>query len=111
MGLSERQIKAVMYVKEKGKITNKEYQEANEVSRQTAARELSHLAQSNILLRYGKTGRDTYYTLARKTSENENASQTPQTPSNRLINASKEPQRGHKGDIGDIKELKGKNRE
>jgi len=26
MGLNERQIKAVMYVKEKGRITNKEYQ-------------------------------------------------------------------------------------
>lgn len=84
MGLNERQINALMYVKEKGKITNKEYQETNEVSRQTAARELSYLAQSDILLRHGKTGRDTYYTLARKTSENENASQTPQTPNKRL---------------------------
>jgi len=27
LGLSERQIKAVLYVKEKGKITNSEYQE------------------------------------------------------------------------------------
>jgi len=27
MGLNERQIRAVMYVKERGKITNKEYQE------------------------------------------------------------------------------------
>jgi len=29
LGISERQIKAVMYAKEKGKITNKEYQEIN----------------------------------------------------------------------------------
>ncbi|MEA1939141.1 MAG: hypothetical protein U9N03_00560 [Candidatus Caldatribacteriota bacterium] len=27
LGMNERQIKAVMYVKEKGKITNKEYRE------------------------------------------------------------------------------------
>jgi hypothetical protein len=82
-----------MYVKERGKITNKEYQETDEVSRQTAARELSYLAQSDILLRHGKTGRDTYYTLARKTRGNENASQTPQTPNNRPINASKGSER------------------
>ncbi len=74
MGLNERQIKAVLYAKEKGRITNKEYQETNEVSRQTSARELSHLVQSNILLRHGKTGRDTYYTLVRKTAESKNAS-------------------------------------
>lgn len=34
LGLNERQIKAVMYVKEKGRITNKEYQEINHISRQ-----------------------------------------------------------------------------
>jgi ATP-dependent DNA helicase RecG len=70
MGLSDRQIKAVKYVKEKGRITNKEYQKACEVSRQTAARELSHLVQSNVLLRHGKTGRDTHYTLAKRMAEN-----------------------------------------
>jgi len=29
LGLNERQIKAVVYVKQKGKITNKEYQQIN----------------------------------------------------------------------------------
>lgn len=33
LGLNERQIKAVMYVNEKWKITNKEYQEINKVSK------------------------------------------------------------------------------
>jgi len=70
MGLSDRLIKAVLYVKEKGRITNKEYQKAYEVSRQTAARELSHLVQSNVLLRHGKTGRDAHYTLAKRMAEN-----------------------------------------
>jgi len=92
-GLNERQIKAVMHVKEKGRITNKEYQEANGVSRQTAARELSYLAQSDIFLRHGKTGRDTYYTLSGKTTESENASQTP---NKRLTNATKGPKAGSK---------------
>ncbi|MCQ2960375.1 MAG: putative DNA binding domain-containing protein, partial [Bacteroidales bacterium] len=39
-GLNPRQIKAIMYVKEKGKITNKEYQEINACSRATANRDL-----------------------------------------------------------------------
>ena len=45
MGLNERQIKAVMYVKEKGKITNKEYQELNKISKATATRELKEIEE------------------------------------------------------------------
>jgi len=41
LGLNERQIKTVMYVKEKGGITNKEYQKTFSVSRQTATRDLN----------------------------------------------------------------------
>ena len=81
--LNERQVKAVMYVKEKGKITNKDYQELTGVSRQTAARELSYLTQSEIVFKHGKTGRDTYYTLIKKIHESENTSKTPQTPHKR----------------------------
>ena len=33
MGLNERQIKAVTYVKENGKITNKKYQELNNIKK------------------------------------------------------------------------------
>ena len=44
MGLNERQIKAVIYVKQKGKITNKEYQFLNAVSNKTAYLELNDLA-------------------------------------------------------------------
>jgi hypothetical protein len=47
-------------------ITNKEYQVVCELSRQTAARELLHMTRSNIFIRHGKTGRDTYYTLTGK---------------------------------------------
>lgn len=36
LGLNERQVKAVFHVKEKGRITNKEYQEINNVTEQTA---------------------------------------------------------------------------
>jgi len=64
LGLKERQIRAVMYVKERGRITNREYQKVNQVSRQTAARELLALVESELLIRCGKTGRATHYTLA-----------------------------------------------
>jgi len=41
MGLNERQIRAVMYVKEKEKIANREYQVVNNISRQVATIDLS----------------------------------------------------------------------
>ncbi len=95
LGLTERQIKAVKYIKEKGRITNKEYQELCDVSRQTAARELLHIMRANIFTRHGKTGRDTYYTLRGKATGNINASQTTQTPHECPTNDSKS--RGSKG--------------
>jgi len=63
MGLNERQIKAVIYVKEKGKITNKEYQELTEVSRITASRELQDIVGKEVLRMIGKVGKGTRYTL------------------------------------------------
>jgi len=88
MGLNERQIKAVMYVKEKGKITNREYQKINQVSRQTASRELLHLTDGKLLIRYGETGRGAYYTLAKFATKNQNASKMTQTSNKRPKNAS-----------------------
>lgn len=64
--------------KEKERITNKEYQVVCKVSRQTAARELLHMMRSNLFIRHGKIGRDTYYTLTGKATGNINASQTTQ---------------------------------
>lgn len=53
MGLNERQIKAVIYVKENGKITNKEYQNIVQVSKPTASRELAVLVNKKIFKREG----------------------------------------------------------
>jgi len=63
LGLKERQIKAVMYVKEKGKITNKEYQQINHTTRETSKRDLEVLVNKDVLKRRGK-GRNVYYELA-----------------------------------------------
>jgi ATP-dependent DNA helicase RecG len=51
--LNERQIKAVLYVKEKGKITNGEYQTLNEISERTASRELEELMKLSVFKRIG----------------------------------------------------------
>jgi ATP-dependent DNA helicase RecG len=63
MGLNERQIKAVMYVKERGKITNSEYMNLANVSRQTATRDLSKLVKSKVLKRKGIVGKGAEYFL------------------------------------------------
>ena len=63
MGFNERQIKAVIYVKEKGKITNKEYQEINGVIKKTASRDLGVLTDKRILEKVGSTGKGTHYIM------------------------------------------------
>jgi ATP-dependent DNA helicase RecG len=63
LGLNDRQINAVLYVKENGKITNKEYHILNVISRQTATRDLSGLVQKQILRLKGKGKRDLAYVL------------------------------------------------
>jgi ATP-dependent DNA helicase RecG len=62
LGLNERQVKAVLYVKEKGKITNKEYQEINETTTKTSFRDLEELLNLNVLQKLGEN-RGTYYKL------------------------------------------------
>lgn len=73
MGLNERQIKAVTYVKDKEKITNKEYRELVNTTKKTASRDMVDLVEKGILDQIGATGKGTYYILR--------------------------GQRGHKGDI------------
>ena len=63
LGLSDRQIKAVLYVKEHGKITNKEYQEINTgITDRTALRDLEILIEKGILKRIGEK-KAAYYEL------------------------------------------------
>lgn len=68
LGLNERQINAIKFVKDKGKLTNKDYQDLFSVSKQTATRDLSHLVELSILQKIGQTGKGTYYILASKGS-------------------------------------------
>ena len=63
LGLNERQIKAILYVKEKGRITNKEYQEINNVSKRTAAYELVELTKKHKLFKQLGASVGTFYEI------------------------------------------------
>ncbi|MFY1110120.1 MAG: Fic family protein [Methanosarcinaceae archaeon] len=63
IGLSSRQIKAIEYLKEKGQITNKEYQEICEVSASTAKRDLQDLVDKKVLKQIGEKGQSIHYVL------------------------------------------------
>jgi len=64
MGLNERQIRAVMYVRENGRITSKEYQELNNISKRTSAYELADLVEKHKLLRRLGASTGIYYEKA-----------------------------------------------
>ncbi len=64
LGLNDRQLKAVNFVKEKGKITNKEYQELNATTERTASRDLSDLVEKQIIKSSGIKGAGAFYTLS-----------------------------------------------
>jgi ATP-dependent DNA helicase RecG len=63
LGLNERQIKAVLYVKDKGRITNSEYQKINEISKRTAAYELVELVEKYKLFNQLGASVGTYYEI------------------------------------------------
>jgi len=64
LGLNERQIRAVAFVRERKRITNKEYQEINDCSRNTASTDLRELVERGILKESGKKGAGSFYTIA-----------------------------------------------
>jgi len=97
-GLNERQVKAVMFVKEKGKITNKEYREMFVITDRTALRDLIVICEKGIFQKVGKTGRKTEYIISRQKPDKHyiNPTQTRQLPHKCLRNDSKD-ERGNKG--------------
>ncbi|MEA1946524.1 MAG: ATP-binding protein [Thermodesulfobacteriota bacterium] len=62
-GLNDRQIKAVIYVKENTRITNSEYQGLVEVSKRTATNDLDELVQKGLFEKTGTRGRGTFYEI------------------------------------------------
>ena len=62
LGLNERQRRAIEYIQEHGRITNREYRELGKVSHEIAYRELSELITEGLIEKRG-AGRGTHYTL------------------------------------------------
>ena len=65
LGLTLRQINAVQFIKDRGKITNSEYQEINEVIDRTALRDLDELIEIGIIKKVGEK-KGAYYELITK---------------------------------------------
>lgn len=63
VGLNERQINAVEYVKKNGKITNKDYQKINDCSRNTASGDLGNLVEKKIFKPSDVKGAGSFYVL------------------------------------------------
>jgi len=63
LGLNGRQVKAVLFAKEKGKITNSDYQTLNSIFRETATRDIKELVDKKLFKSSGVKGAGAYYTL------------------------------------------------
>jgi ATP-dependent DNA helicase RecG len=63
LGLNERQIEAIEYIKSKGKIANSDYQAVFNVSRNTASRDLADLVDKDILKASSSKGAGSFYEL------------------------------------------------
>jgi len=62
LGLNDRQVQAIAYVRERGRITNREYQALFGVSERTALYDLSDLVDKGVLLPVS-SGRGRHYIL------------------------------------------------
>jgi predicted HTH transcriptional regulator len=63
LGLNERQLKAVSYVRSKGEIANSTYQELTGVAKRTAHRDLVNLVEKGIFIKHGTTGKGVVYRI------------------------------------------------
>jgi ATP-dependent DNA helicase RecG len=63
LGLNNRQIKVIKYLNEHKRITNSEYQNIYEVSRNTATRDLSELVERGLIKSSDTKGAGSYYEL------------------------------------------------
>lgn len=70
LDLNKRQVKAVLFAKEKGEITNSDYQDINSIKKSVAAKELQDLTEKGLLIKIGTTGRGTKYILSRMKQKN-----------------------------------------
>lgn len=63
LGLNDRQLEAIEYVKEHRSITNALYQEVSNTSKATATRDIKDLEDKGILMNKGTKGASAVYVL------------------------------------------------
>jgi ATP-dependent DNA helicase RecG len=63
LGLNQRQVKAVLYIKQNGKISNAVYQDINHTSKPTATRDIKELIQKGLIKNIGTKGSSAVYVL------------------------------------------------
>lgn len=65
-GLNERQMRAIQFVKEKGRINNTEYQDLVKISMRNASRDLTELVKNGIFEKRGIHGKGVHYVLGKR---------------------------------------------
>ena len=63
LNLNDRQVKTILFAKDKGKITNSDYQTLNNCSRNTASNDLTELVDKGLLKPSGQKGAGAFYRL------------------------------------------------
>jgi ATP-dependent DNA helicase RecG len=66
LGLSERQKKAVRFVKENGRITNTGYQKVADIQKREASRDLTELIEKGVFIKRGIHGVGVHYVLDKR---------------------------------------------
>jgi ATP-dependent DNA helicase RecG len=64
--LNDRQKKAILFIKQNGSITNKQYQKLTKITDRTALRDIKELINKKVLHKIGTTGRATHYVIRNK---------------------------------------------
>lgn len=65
LDINGRQVKAILYIKENGNITNTEYQKLNNLGKSVSTTELFDLSAKLLIEKVGTTGRGTQYVLSK----------------------------------------------
>ncbi|GAB3049783.1 ATP-binding protein [Virgibacillus ainsalahensis] len=80
LSMSDRQVAALVYIRNNERITNREYQELNSTDSVTATKELKYLLQNDLIIQNGTRG-GAYYTLAANEQRNKSNSGPNSGPS------------------------------
>lgn len=69
LGLQERLVKALLFIKTNGSITNAQYQKLFNLSKRTGTNDLQLLLEKGLVDKTGTTGKGTFYRLAQRGSK------------------------------------------